>query len=354
MYHLYFLLVLARVLRANVSFPRPCECLVPRHSASFQLPCSVGWDRYVVTRAGFDGFDSMPGAPPGPLPPPPSTPAAGPCASKMELWDLMDKGGPAALPTDFCLTLPRRIFGREPGIQQLLKRVVKHAWGCDGERDVVTAVGREQAFGFNAAVLGAVGDMLKRLTGEADPSKARFGAIHIRRDDRRSYYECASVEHAVNVTRFAVDSARAAGESPDAMPWLVFLKGEREFADELRGNLTALGIARVVILEREMHELVEASLLRGADGSSNLDNYFLMRGVHWLVSHAAISIRSSESNDWLWNHGEGLPAEDRDRGHWWKKVWKDGVAGGATQWVYYLCHENENCADWVNIGGRDC
>lgn len=201
---------------------------------------------------------------------------------------------------------------------------------------------------WTPAQIAAAQRLLKRLTGLDDLAKAQYGAVHIRRGDRREYLRCTTVQDAVNLTAEAVQVARAAGVPAASMPWLLFVKGERDFADELRGNLTALGVASHVVLEREMAELRDLALVEGeqSDGGLVIDNYLLMRCIHWLVAHATVSIRSSLSNDWLWDHGEA-PAVNVN-GHFRKRVGSQN-----ERWVYYLCRENENCADLINMN-REC
>lgn len=365
MFHFYFVLMLGRLLSANISLPRPCECLSAGHA--HELPCSVGWDRYFVSSIPFNGSASGDYTVPTP-----SNPAT-PCGAETSMWDLLEQT--KELPTSFCVTMPDRIFGREPAMFHFMKRLASEVWGCASPH-AVNDLAFPAPMRWTSRLEDSVRRLLKRITGEDDPFKARYGAIHIRRDDRRNYFRCTNVEDAVNMTAEAVTLARAAGFDADKVPWLLFVKAEHEFADELRGNLTQRGIVSHVVLEKEMRELAEDAFIRYADvglhappaapggvGGSGpgggaaaglpasdgwFDNYYFMRGIHWLVSHAAVSIRSSISNDWMWDHGEQLPREIS--GHY-RKTTVD--KWNRTRWVYYLCHEGENCADLINMY-RDC
>lgn len=350
LYHFKFALLLGRLLGANVSLPRPCEVLSSKHSSSI-VSCDIGWDRYFSTRGPFDGYVSNNGS---------AADSPPPCPLKSDLWALLDEshGDVPGLPHSFCLSMSHLIFGREGALYAFMQRLACGPWACASDR-AVPALARQSGFGYSRAAEAAVHLILDRFAGGSGGDSgqhARYGALHVRRDDRRQYLDCTNVAQVFNATARAVELARAAGDATANMTWFVFVKGEAEFADELRGNLTARGVLTRVVVESELTEVREAARLPAGNGSGEergvIDNYFVMRVIHWLVQHATISVRSSSSNDWLWGHeqqerggGEGGGSEKvHGGGGWTVDKW------GRGRWVHYLCHESSNCIDRMHSG----
>lgn len=316
LYHFEFALLLGRLFRANVTIPWPCEVLSMHHSEVI-VPCHVGWNRYISSPHTFFGYESRNV----------SLTSRPKCDKKLNFWALLEQGCLSQLPTSFCLSLPHLIFGREKALYDFMKSVVSVAWNCSSEH-ALSAVASSHAFGYSREAEAAVAAILRRFFAKG-PADARFGAIHIRRGDRRNYLDCTNVQQVVDLTRSALSRARADGvETLETFVWFLFVKGELGYADELRYNLTSAGV--LVVVERDLHELYLAAAVAGGEGKS--DNYFIMRAIHWMVQHATISIRTSSSNDWLWHND--LDRSDRF-------------------WVHYLCKEESNCLDKIHTG-LDC
>lgn len=431
---LHLALLLGRFLAANVTVPRPCDALLPNHTAPGLFPaCTAGWDRYLVSPVGFHGYRSVE---------PPERPADDPppaCAGKQPILPLLtayadgggggagDAGGAgSALPSSFCLSLSGRVPKHAVEIHAFVRRVAAEVWGCVGDGDdsgaaaaeaAVRAVEEEQRFGFPEWVL-RVAQRVLRVTHAPDggapqpapltpgaalmlswrkaalpelslvppppPAPAatpRFAVVHIRRSSFSVRYGwCTTPRRVVAVLKEAYDAARAAGLEPAFIPWIV-LSEDRGAADKARLELISTGLLssgmvyteallpelRVEVenperdpdlstaaaasgwgarppppadstsdteamswdeqLQRESQR--EQGLLR-ADPRTMLlkgDAFATMRVMHWLLEHAAVSVRTSPGYDWMMEGGSsgtvGLPAA--------------GARSGKSVVVRYLC-----------------
>lgn len=108
---MYFVLLLGRFLDANISLPRPCDCLTSRHAP--ELPCSVGWDRYFdsavpIGSAASTGLIAAANSDPD---------AANPCDGREPLEYLLERS-PNEIPVSFCLRA-----GGKRDVYRLMRRL---------------------------------------------------------------------------------------------------------------------------------------------------------------------------------------------------------------------------------------
>lgn len=352
MAHIRYALLLARLLDANLTVPRPCAALAASHTGALP-PCAAGWDLYMDTPRWFHGYDS--GAAAAAAPPPACE------GQRRSVWSLIDSH-PDELPGSFCLSAAGVVYPHKTQLRAFAERLAGSVWGCGASaRAAVDALELELTPGYSQAVLARAAALVQRRA----PGGRRFGAVHIRRGDRAYYTDCTEPERVVGVVREAV---RAAGPAADGLVWFVF-SADGGLAEEVRERLVAAGLAAPgdVLTEAELPELRDPPPAPAEAG----DNYFAMRVAHWVIQHAAVSVRTSDTNDWMWK-GEGFGRQGEERagrsgsggdaaggaeataaaasggslggadGGNDAVVGSQGSGGGQQQWVFYLCSKKRH------------